>query len=156
MAAPVRKTREQDTREMTARPTAYHYTPPSLIGMPPARPGYHLRLIREYTTDGNIDRDNLDRRYREGYRPIRAADYPDWCLGEKGDDPIRRGSGIIMEIPVERAEARRDYYRRRSHAQSAAVDREQGMLPRGGIIPTKNNEVGETVIGGRRIVGAPE
>ncbi len=163
MAEPQRSTRARETRAAEARVSAQDYTPPATMALPTARRGYHLRWIREIDAGGQLDRENLYKRQKEGYRPVKAGDYPDWALGVTSpDEPIRRGKSLLMEIPLERKLARDEHYRNQARRQVETVDRQQGMSmrPRGGIIPASGAAAGEesaeVIIGGRVRPGAPE
>ncbi len=148
--------RARETRAMSARITAQDYSPPSALMLPEAKPGYHLRLVREIGVDGQVDKNNLMKRAQEGYVPVKASDYPEAALGESGDAAIRRGKHILMQIPIERVEARQRYYQNLSRGQVETVDRQQGFRPAGGFVPTREDGVAEVTQGGRRVVGAPE
>ena len=70
-----RKRREQDSRETTSRPTD-SWVPQSQLPMPNPQDGWNFRYIRT-ASQGNADTKNVSMRFREGWEPIVAKDYPE-------------------------------------------------------------------------------
>ena len=147
-----RTMRMHETREAEQRPNEYDYSPPALLELPPARAGFALRWVREYADASAIDRNNLDKKRREGYQPAAVADYPQFAPEADPDGRIRRGGIILMEIPIERAQARERYYRTQAQRQVEAADVMQGFRPANGTrLPVfDRTERAELTVGGRR------
>lgn len=150
------ESRIHQTRAATARVTADDYTPVTRLRVPKARPGMHLRWVRELLPNGQRDTENLHRRKAEGYVPVTAGAYPDFAMGESGDDPIRRGAMMLMEIPKAKAQARQLYYERTARLQQDSVDILQGITTSGRQLPVTNESgPAEILVGGRRSGGPP-
>lgn len=147
--------RMHETREAEQRPDEIDYSPPQLLALPPARDGFGLRWVREFESNSAVDRNNLDRKRREGYQPATTQDYPQFSPEADPDGRIRRGSMILMEIPIERSRARERYYRNLSRRQVEAADVMQGFQPANGTrLPVfDRTEQAEVTVGGRRAAG---
>lgn len=113
-----RSTRASETRHKP-------WTPPSLLDAPPPPPGYQFRWVRE-SAAGAPDPMNVSVRFREGYEPVRAEEYPDFVAPtiEDGRHKGVIGSGglILCKIPEETAEARKEYYENAAREQMRSVD----------------------------------
>jgi hypothetical protein len=69
-----RTPRSLDTRETGERKKPWKRS--SMLPTPESRPGLKFRWIRTATL-GNADMTNVSARFREGYSPVKAEDYPE-------------------------------------------------------------------------------
>jgi hypothetical protein len=118
-----RLTRELDTREAFARPTAWR--PPETLPMPDDRPGWIHRYVR-ISTLGEADARNISSKLREGYEPCKADEYPELMMHAntegrfKGN--IEVGGLLLCRIPEEFMKQRTAYYDMQNRAQTESVD----------------------------------
>jgi hypothetical protein len=123
MTEQIRKSRELDTREATARPNRWR--PPQLLPDPKPEPGYAFRWIR-IATLGKDDPTNLNSKLQEGWEPVKASDHPEIRLfGSSNTDfpgNIVTGGLILCKSPVEFIEQRDEYFRNQSENQMNSVD----------------------------------
>lgn len=121
---PPRESRQQQTRAATAR-TAWR--PLDQYPVPTAD-GLRFRWIRtlEIGQPGTSDTRNLSRRFREGWVPAPAANYPE--LQMKSDERSQFQDGIevagmlLCQIAQEKVDARAEYYRNLTEQQMNSVD----------------------------------
>jgi len=118
-----RKPRELEERAMAERPQ--QWMPAELLPEPDKQPGYVYRWIRVSTLN-NIDQRNITGKYREGWEPVASEEQPKFQLLT---DPTSRFSGqieigglLLCKCPIEKMEARNDYYSKQTRAQAEAVD----------------------------------
>ena len=102
------------------------YTPPSYLDAPkPNVEGVKYRWLR-VSTGGEDDARNIAKRKREGYEFVRKEEHPDFDVPvhESGKYAGVIGSGdlVLAKIPVEMAEAKNEYYQKRTQSQTDAVD----------------------------------
>ena len=118
-----RSTRELDTRESFARPTAWR--PPETLPSPDDRPGWKHRWIRIRML-GQADPGNTSSKLREGYEPVKAEEYPELLVHAstegrfKGN--IEVGGLLLCRIPEEFLKQRDAYYANQNKAQMESVD----------------------------------
>ena len=118
-----RSTRELDTRESFARPTAWR--PPETLPSPDDRPGWKHRWIR-ISMLGQADPGNTSSKLREGYEPVKAEEYPELLVHAstegrfKGN--IEVGGLLLCRIPEEFLKQRDAYYANQNKAQMESVD----------------------------------
>lgn len=119
-----RTPREQTTREATKRRGSYRRQ--SIIPTPNERPGLVHRWVRTSTL-GNSDNTNVSRRFREGYVPVKAADYPELQVISDHDSrfvgKVEVGGLLLCAAPKELVEDRILYQDEQAQAQMDAVDR---------------------------------
>jgi hypothetical protein len=119
-----RKPREQDSREATTRPSDA-WVPASQLPMPNPRKGWKFRYIRTASL-GNADTKNVSMRFREGWEPVVAKDYPELQLQSDIDsrwpEGVEVGGLLLCKIPVERVQAREKYYDDKAKQQLQSVD----------------------------------
>jgi hypothetical protein len=119
-----RTPRETQTREATKRRSAYRRQ--SAIPTPDPRPGLTHRWIRTATL-GNSDNPNVSRRFREGYTPVKAADYPELHVLSDHDSRFKGnvevGGLLLCAASTELVEDRVEYQTERAQSQMDAVDR---------------------------------
>jgi hypothetical protein len=92
---------------------------------PEPRDGLKFRWIRTSLL-GNSDNPNVSTRFREGYTPVKAADYPELKLITDMDsrfkDNIEVGGLLLCAIPEEIAEDRVAQQLEQAQRQLEAVD----------------------------------
>jgi hypothetical protein len=119
-------------RDEEARPQT-HWTPPALLDAPEARPGYVQRWVAT-AIQGKETPDNVYKRMREGWEPRKSSTVKDqkfptinhgqWagCIGIEGM--------LLCEMPKEKHQAMKDYYRGKSKDQNEALTGELDSLGR--------------------------
>jgi hypothetical protein len=119
-----RTPRANATREASKRRGAYRRQ--SAIPTPDPRPGLTHRWIRTSTL-GNSDNTNVSRRFREGYVPVKAAEYPELQVISDHDSRFKGnvevGGLLLCAAPTELVEDRVDYQDEKAKSQMDAVDR---------------------------------
>lgn len=118
-----RASRESEVRRRS-------WTPPSRLDAPPAPPGFQHRWIRA-EVNGHQDKQNIYGRLREGYELVRLEELPEEYKGMlptldegKHAGVVSVGGLMLARIPVETAEERNAYFRRKAQEQLHAVDNE--------------------------------
>ena len=116
-----RANREQETRTATARPA---WKPLDQYPLPKVD-GLRFRWIR--TILGDVpDTRNVSRRFREGWVPVRAADYPELQMRSDASSQWPEGievSGLLLcQLPSQIVDARNTYHRNMAEQQMTAVD----------------------------------
>ena len=123
MTAQNRLARELDSRATTFRPTEWRA--PETLPMPDPRPGWKHRYIR-ISTMGQSDPSNISSKFREGYEPCKAEDYPEMMMHatEEGrfKGNIEVGGLLLCRIPAEFIDQRNAYYNKQNQAQMESVD----------------------------------
>jgi len=123
MTAQSRLSRELDSRASTQRPTMWRA--PETLPMPDPRPGWKHRYIR-ISTMGQSDPSNISSKFREGYEPCKAEDYPEMMMHatEEGrfKSNIEVGGLLLCRIPEEFLQQRDAYYAKQNQAQMDSVD----------------------------------
>ena len=120
---PKKLNREQETRELTARPQAWK--PASLLPEPTPQDGYKFRYIRKSMLGIN-DPTNFSRKSREGWEPCRLEDHPELALVVDKDAQasglVEIGGLILCKIPEEFVQQRTEYINGHNKAQMESVD----------------------------------
>ena len=118
-----RTPRDHKTRETAERKRSW--SRPSALPTPEPRDGLKFRWIRTSLL-GNSDNPNVSTRFREGYTPVKAADYPELKLITDMDsrfkDNIEVGGLLLCAIPEEIAEDRVAQQLEQAQRQLEAVD----------------------------------
>jgi len=113
-------TREKETRRKS-------WAPPSMLDAPPAPPGYCHRWVRS-GMQGEEDKINMSKRYREGYEPVRGDAYDDYDLPledvGKHAGVFSVGGLVLARIPEETVKERNAYYEGKTQQQMGAIDAE--------------------------------
>jgi hypothetical protein len=115
--------REMDARQVMARPEDWR--PPELLPSPDHRPGWSHRWVR-ISAMGAADATNISSKFREGYEPCKADDYPELMMHAptegrfKGN--VEVGGLLLCRIPEEFMVQRADHYARQNKAQMESVD----------------------------------
>ena len=119
-----RMTRELDSREVTfQRPKAWRA--PETLPMPDERPGWTHRYVR-ISMMGQADASNISSKFREGYEPVKAEEYPELMMHATTDGRFKGGievGGLLLcRIPSEFLKQREAYYAAQNKAQMDSVD----------------------------------
>jgi hypothetical protein len=118
-----RTTRESNTREATQRKRSWQRS--AMIPAPEPRDGLKFRWIRT-SSMGQSDNTNVSRRFREGYTPVKASEFPELQIISDVDsrfkDNIEVGGLLLCSIPEEFAQERVQGQLEDSQAQMTAVD----------------------------------
>lgn len=117
-------------RAATTRDTATlgrkAYRRQSAIPAPDRRPGLTHRWIRTATL-GAADNTNVSRRFREGYVPVKAADYPELQVLSDHDSRFKGnvevGGLLLCAAPTELVDDRIAHQDETAQEQMHAVDR---------------------------------
>ena len=118
-----RKSRDADSRELMQRPDAWR--PPEVLPEPNERPGWAHRWVR-ISMIGTSDPANISSKFREGYEPCKAEEYPEMMMHAtqegrfKGN--IEVGGLLLCRIPAEFISQLDAYYDKQSRAQMESVD----------------------------------
>lgn len=119
-----RMTRKSETREAESRTRAW--TRPDALPTPDPEEGYHFRWIRT-SMMGQPDNKNVSTRFREGYVPVKASDYPELKVISDHDsrfpDNIEVGGLMLCKIPQYVIDDRNRQMDEQSARQIEAVDR---------------------------------
>lgn len=111
--------RDSDLPEMWVRP--------SNLTAPAPRAGFVNRWIR-FRTGANEDRNNLDKAMRQGWRPIpksklgKEHELTANLEGKYGQYIVTQGL-ILMELPQELWQQRRDFYADKQNKMTESIDR---------------------------------
>ena len=118
-----RLNRELETREKTARKTAWKR--PEVLPSPNEEEGYIYRWIR-VSTRGNVDAMNVSSKLREGWEPVKASDHPEITLvtieNDRFKDNVVIGGLMLCKAPKEMVEERNAYYKEQAENQMSSVD----------------------------------
>jgi len=118
-----RKPREAESRELMQRPESWR--PPEVLPEPNDRPGWAHRWVR-ISMVGTSDPANISSKFREGYEPCKADEYPEMMMHAtqegrfKGN--IEVGGLLLCRIPAEFIDQRNAYYNKQNQAQMESVD----------------------------------
>jgi len=119
-----RKPRTTETREAGERRKPWKRA--SMLPTPEPRDGLSFRWIRTSTL-GNADMTNVSGRFRDGYVPVKADEYPELHIMSDIDsrfkDNIEVGGLLLCAIPTEDKEDRIYGQLESAQNQSEAVDR---------------------------------
>jgi hypothetical protein len=119
MAEQQRTPRELETREK--EPLRTVYTPPSTLPEPNPRPGLAHRWIATHIM-GQADPTNVSKRLREGWVPVKAADYPELMLAASKSGNVEIGGLMLCVASAEFAKSREAYYNAQARGQMESVD----------------------------------
>lgn len=105
-----------------ASETREEYVPPSNLPDPKPRPGIVHRWIATHVL-GQPDPTNVSRKMREGWVPVKAADYPELQLvGTEATGNVEIGGLMLCAMSTEKAKVRDRYYQQQAEAQMSSVD----------------------------------
>lgn len=116
--------RATETREKTQRKVSWR--PANDLPIPDPQDGYVFHWKRAALM-GVPDPTNMARARREGWEPCKAEDHPELladftAFGLKPTGLIEIGGLVLCKTTAENAQARKEYYERLTHANTAAVD----------------------------------
>jgi hypothetical protein len=118
-----RKNRELETREAGERPQPWDVNS-SLLPDPKPRPGIRYRWVRTQIM-GQPDPLNVSRRFREGWDPVRAEDYPELRLLRDRDsrfpEGVEVGGLLLCATSEEYVKARNERNRKQGEQQERAI-----------------------------------
>jgi len=143
-----RSNREQDSREANTRPSD-SWVPPSQLPMPNPEDGWKHRYIRTASL-GQPDMRNVSRRFREGWVPIVAKDYPELEVTSDMDsrwpDGVEIGGLLLCKIPAEIANQRNKHFEDTAIQQLKSVDH-GFMNDQNPVMPKYNESKSRTQFG---------
>ena len=118
-----RLNRELETREKTARKTAWKR--PEVLPSPTPEEGYVYRWIR-VANQGQVDATNVSSKLREGWTAVKASDHPEITLvtieNDRFKDNVVIGGLMLCKAPIELANERNEHYAEQTASQMNAVD----------------------------------
>jgi hypothetical protein len=118
-----RTPRTMTSRDAEAREEAWK--PQGMLPVPEPRDGLKFRWVRTASL-GNADMTNVSRRFREGYVPVKASEFPELQVLSDVDsrfpENIEVGGLLLCSIPAEKATKRTLAQANIAQAQMAAVD----------------------------------
>jgi len=117
---PERKTRESETREKTSRKKTWQR--PTSLPSPEPRQGIVHRWVRTATL-GTSDAKNVSSKFREGWEPVPADEYPEFndFISEDGDH-IEVGGLILCRTDESVMKEREEHYSNVAAQQMESVD----------------------------------
>ena len=113
-----RESRSSNTRETKTRAV---YTPSSSLPVPNKRPGIKHRWIATHVLGESVQ-NNVSKKNREGWEPVKADDYPELRLTGDVNGNVELGGLMLCSIPEGMVEARTEYFKDKSQAQIDSVD----------------------------------
>ena len=118
-----RKPREASSRAAVERPTSWKQ--PEALPSPDPREGWTHRWVR-VSMIGTNDPGNISSKFREGYEPCKAEDYPEMLMLESTDGRfkgnIEIGGLLLCRIPSEFLVQREKFYSNKNKSEMEAVD----------------------------------
>ena len=119
-----RTPRTVETRENGTRQRSWQRQ--SMLPTPEPRDGLKFRWVRTASL-GQADMTNVSRRFREGYVPVKATDFPELKimsdLDSRFPENVEVGGLLLCSIPADLAEDRTYGQAEDANAQMEAVDR---------------------------------
>lgn len=121
------KTQVREARESRADEARLSdaWQPSSHLPSPHPRQGIAHRWIRASLLD-RTDSKNVSKKFREGWTPVKASDYPEIKalsdIDSRFGDSIEIGGLVLCAIPEERIQKRREYHDDLAQNQMKAVD----------------------------------
>lgn len=134
--------RTEGSREAKARPRVWRQ--PQALSAPPPRAGMRQRWVRK-TLLGQLDDDNVQYRFEEGWEPRDPTTVPERHLRKmnvlpEGKGMIERRGFILCEMPIEMVEQRTEYYRDQTDQMERAVEENLHRVQDPGMPISKNNK----------------
>ena len=118
-----RTARDLDNRDSAQRVKAW--TPPSTLPPLPEEDGWVFRYIRT-SIMGTADPSNVSAKFREGWEPVKAEDYPELKIqadpNSRFKGNIEIGGLLVCKAPKELMSQRDAYFNRQAQAQIQSVD----------------------------------
>jgi hypothetical protein len=119
--------------EVRAENERVDYTPPDQLPVPRAEPGYVFRWIATHVL-GESSGQNVSRKFRDGWVPVKAADHPEMNDLANKEGNIEVGGLMLCKNLEEQSEARKRYYQDRNAQQMQSVN-EQFMAQNHPLMP---------------------
>jgi len=117
--AEVRNPRDLASREKQVRTV---YVPPTSLPDPLPEPGIAFRWIATHVL-GQAETRNVSTKMREGWEPVKAADHPELQMyGNAATGNVEIGGLMLCKCPIEKMQAREEYYNRQAQTQMDSVD----------------------------------
>jgi hypothetical protein len=107
------QTRESNTRSV--------YVPPSALPEPEPQPGWRFRWIATEVLGQGVPQ-NVSKKTREGWEPVRAVDHPELMLAANTNGNVEMGGLLLCKMPTELADSRTSYYNQQAKSQMESVD----------------------------------
>ena len=118
-----RESRDTQNRETQTRKKQWER--PTLLPTPNPREGVEFRWIRTAVM-GQSDNPNVSSKFREGWTPVLAKDYPELQvmpdIDSKWGENIEVGGLLLCSNATETVEARKEYHKEQSQRQIESVD----------------------------------
>ena len=116
-------TQERTPRNLQTREGATRmvYQPASTLPNPNPQPGWAFKWIGVELL-GQATPQNVSKRTREGWEPVRAEDHPELQLAGNKNGNVELGGLMLCKMPQELADSRNTYYQRQNQAQMESVD----------------------------------
>lgn len=118
-----RTPRESQTREQSAAKKTWR--PASLLPTPEPRDGLEFRYVRTSVV-AQSDSKNVSAKFREGWTPVLAKDYPELMVMSDHDsrfpENIEIGGLLLCSNSKEMMDQRREYQAKKAEDQIVAVD----------------------------------
>ena len=118
-----RETRDSETREMDLRKKGWER--PTLLPTPEPRNGVKFRWIRT-SVMGQSDTPNVSAKFREGWTPVAAKDFPELQvmtdIDSRWKDNVEVGGLLLCSNATEKVEARKEAHKEMSKSQIESVD----------------------------------
>ncbi len=118
-----REPRDTQNRETTTRKKVWER--PTLLPTPNPREGVKFRWIRT-SVMGQSDTPNVSAKFREGWTPVLAKDFPELHvmsdIDSKWKENVEVGGLLLCSNATETVEARKEYHREQSARQIESVD----------------------------------
>jgi hypothetical protein len=115
--------RDLDNRDSAQRVKAW--TPPSTLPPLPVEEGWVFRYIRT-SIMGVADPSNVSAKFREGWEPVKAEDYPELKIqadpNSRYKGNIEIGGLLVCKAPKELMSQRDAYFNKQAQAQIQSVD----------------------------------
>lgn len=114
-----RTPRDLETREKTQ--TRYVYKPASTLPQPNPDPDYEFHYVA-VAIAGQDNPTNVSQKFRDGWVPCKAVDYPELEVLPNKDGNVEIGGLMLCKKPKEMAQARREYFDNKARNQMESVD----------------------------------
>ena len=119
----------RSTNNVLERTKFYHeitscgmeYTPPSTLPDPTPQPGWKFRWIATALLGAALPQ-NVSRKTREGWEPVKALDHPELMLAGDKNGNVELGGLLLCKMPEELVDSRNNFYRKQNAAQMESVD----------------------------------
>lgn len=115
-------------RELEIRDTAQRkqdWAPPTTLPTPRDIDGWTHRWVRT-SMMGVADPTNMSAKFREGWEPVKAEDYPEMMVqadpNSRFKGNIENGGLLLCRAPSNMMRQREAYYSRQAHSQMEAVE----------------------------------